>query len=581
MVAVDVKGWPRRLVEKVKTETSMEGRLDSYMKHVQSGGVFGDDVTIDPFMAKYEKEANENGELRWKLWQYKLTRAGCRDRYATEYKSQLAEMTKSGDVRMVEGLYKNCIGEAGKRNANLMKLVATNITEAWIGGRDVAKDMVESWFTYDQNRDSKKTSERKVWEEAMAEIVVQNLWRIDYLERKERGVVKELHRRFGITHFGRYPTGRLWQQWQEKDETGEYGYWLGGYRDDNGVLYQEAQIIENFVESANGGRVKVRIIEARSKLSLARRLKYLDLQYGEKDKISFGVVSAHGDGTGKAVVLGFGSDGVVGVEDIKRLKKGGKLDRVMSYYVPKPSFAFFSCEGAKGKNSLVILYGTKTVSGGGVVSGSEQLVYPEGTSLKLRRGKNGQLFIEARYGAKGGVSARVVGDVPEVDWRKELDYIRENPEKMRVLWDEPLARNKGLIWDAIGPVEGEEIEKYLRSSYFGKEIRIRFRFGSVDDFGKGVVRLNKLDGYVSSPLDYKVVVTRDWPVLAGGALEALIRNIYMARSNYLKFEMFEEYKHQQGVIITTSDSEGTGEELVLDFGHLYPEEIEKRGERAS
>jgi len=262
---------------------------------------------------------------------------------------------------------------------------------------EISNDIVCSWLTLD--RDECKESSIN-YEDRLREIVTNNIQRIIVLREKigdaDGDPIVGLYKLFGITHFARYGE-LLEEQWKSRnDNSSKYGIWIGSYADSNGVFNNDLEAINNFVESAKALGMKVRIVEARGKISVAKRILQLDEKYGENNKISFMVISAHGNGTeGDELILGEVSetnrDGVITASNLTS-KSVSKINNCYDTTMP---IAFNVCRAVdKVEGGLGYEY-SQHVTDGVVVGVATDLT---GIEISLRSDLNNNLRFEFNKG---------------------------------------------------------------------------------------------------------------------------------------------------------------------------------------
>ena len=106
---------------------------------------------------------------------------------------------------------------------------------------------------------------------------------------------KELHERFGITHFGRYDKKMLQRQYEERESQVPYGIVIYPEADRNGAFFQNSsQLAQACLKLLMGG-LETRIVEAGSQKELARRLSRMHKKYSlAGHKFAFAIVAGHG-----------------------------------------------------------------------------------------------------------------------------------------------------------------------------------------------------------------------------------------------------------------------------------------------
>jgi len=159
--------------------------------------------------------------------------------------------------------------------------------------------------------------------------IERNIDKIEELESRRPGIVKNLFKEFGICEFQRYPTEVLLKQFDTKDQDSPYGVVLFTNDDWNDVFDSNAEIIESIFKQTDG-RLIVRIAEFQSKFSILKRIASFDKRYGEKNKISYLILGAHGYKKGFSDVY---------YNDLN----GKGVSRVKDFFVNKPEIILASC----------------------------------------------------------------------------------------------------------------------------------------------------------------------------------------------------------------------------------------------
>ena len=114
------------------------------------------------------------------------------------------------------------------------------------------------------------------------------------IESDSPGSAKELHSRFNISNFGRYPSEVLIDQYKRRNEDIPYGIIIYPVGDHNGSFELSTQTIQKFFNDLKNSKYGMRIVEVGGKFGLAKNLIKLDQKYGLKNKISFRVIAGHG-----------------------------------------------------------------------------------------------------------------------------------------------------------------------------------------------------------------------------------------------------------------------------------------------
>lgn len=168
-----------------------------------------------------------------------------------------------------------------------------------IGDEEVARDMVRSWQVLSEDKITWRTD---------PEIVARNKVQIKELEEWKPGSARSLYDRAGITWFSRYPVKVLKDQFTNFDDvTKPYGVVLSAYYEHNNAFNTAAfvDVFSQYYDELTKLGYSVRILEARSRMTLTRRFVDLNALYGEGRKCQFMIVNAHGSTTG----IRLGDDG--------------------------------------------------------------------------------------------------------------------------------------------------------------------------------------------------------------------------------------------------------------------------------
>ena len=173
---------------------------------------------------------------------------------------------------------------------------------------------------------------------------------IKKLEDKIPGATKVLHQEFKISDFWRYPTEVLVDQYKNRNNTEiPYGVIIFPIADHNGAFNQDTHLIKKLFNDTKG-KYLIRIMEAEGKFSLARNLLSLDKKYGDKHKISFGLLGGHG--TKNSIQFGPTTlNNLFSEKNLLRKKdfEGEGVKKIKSFFEENPSIALVSCSTGKEK----------------------------------------------------------------------------------------------------------------------------------------------------------------------------------------------------------------------------------------
>jgi len=159
--------------------------------------------------------------------------------------------------------------------------------------------------------------------------IERNINKIEELESERPGIVKSLFKEFGICEFQRYPTEVLLKQFDTKDQDYPYGVVLFTNDDWNDAFDSNTEIIESMFKQMDD-KLIMRVAEFQSKLGVLKRIASFNKKYGEKNKISYLMLGAHG------YKKGFGD---VYYNDLD----GQGVGRVKDFFVNKPEIILVSC----------------------------------------------------------------------------------------------------------------------------------------------------------------------------------------------------------------------------------------------
>lgn len=192
--------------------------------------------------------------------------------------------------------------------------------------------------------------------------IERNMTAVFGLEDKRPGIAKLLYKEFGIRNFERYPDSILLTQFDEfKDTEKPYGVMLQATHDWDGAFSSGSKrIIWERMFGQISGRYGFRIVEAKSKMEVIRRLVNLDRKYGEHHKLSFAFIGGHGN----KLSITFGGEhrrNILLYNDL--LGKGS--GKVRGFFEPNPTIVLASCstgvEGGIGQKLSEVI-GAKVIA---------------------------------------------------------------------------------------------------------------------------------------------------------------------------------------------------------------------------
>lgn len=221
-------------------------------------------------------------------------------------------------------------------------------------------------FTKSDDESEKKESQTPVVR------MVEQLIAIQKIEAVRPGATAELHKRFGIRWFSRYPMELLIKQYDERDLQVSYGVYLSATGDWNCSFFSESdkELISHIATQMASIGMSMRIVESQNKVELAKSFISLDKSYGERNKIGLLVIRAHGDK--EHVTLGEYKGQYIDLADLE----GAGFRKSRSFFVDDCILVLDGCSmgrrrgiGQKGSR----IFGTIHASPGITPSGLENI----------------------------------------------------------------------------------------------------------------------------------------------------------------------------------------------------------------
>jgi hypothetical protein len=478
------------------TRTAVNGLLGFYR--------VGDDELKRKVNAEMDRKQDTVGSVEimgntiyGRVWEYKLDRAVNDPNYAPKFKSQVQEyLSANGSTDVVTNLVNMMFPESRYFSDadEVTEKKVTLLAEAVGVPMPQGADMVRSWLTVDigqmMARDTRELDEnvkQNLYVETFRKHVSANIKNILMMKEKTGSdeAVIGLYQEFGITHFGRYPADVLIDQWKNRDDKSmEYGLWIGPYSDWNTAFDDNQQVFSDFVSTAGKNNARVRVVEARGRLSVAKRIKEMNGRYGDEQKISFIVLSGHGEPG--SVQLGEyipnNNDFQIRSEDLS----GKGATKMKNFYVDGMPMVFISCStGVSG--GVAQQYSVYT---GGETYGPE--IPTNISKIHLVRDEKGKLTFENvkfKIGAPGRYDAG--SNVREEEDKRNKQRHKEILESLEV--DD---KYKSLMWEAKGRILLEQVltdkiipavEDDIRKRYLGKEIGMKVGYVVIDEKFAGEV----------------------------------------------------------------------------------------------
>jgi len=172
---------------------------------------------------------------------------------------------------------------------------------------------------------------------------MQNLKALYEVKQSSPEAPKVLLDQFGIVHFARYTHETLLKQYEERKEQKPYGVALFAISDYNGALFNMAMILDTLQNDLAENGYLLRIVEADSKESVARRFVALDRAYGQGEgghKIDFAVIAGHG--SKESIAFG---EGIRKRDRFLTQEMEGKgINRgIETFFTPEAKVVLFSC----------------------------------------------------------------------------------------------------------------------------------------------------------------------------------------------------------------------------------------------
>ncbi|MBI2612211.1 hypothetical protein HYW59_00125 [Candidatus Kaiserbacteria bacterium] len=170
---------------------------------------------------------------------------------------------------------------------------------------------------------------------------------IHSLENKYPGSIKELHSRFGLRRFSRYPAWVLEKQYLERDEVEKpCGVFMSGMEDAGNVFASENDrvVVESTTRQLQELGCAVRFIECNGKQEMFDYFKLLDSSYGTYQKIPFWFIRSHA-GRWDWELGANDDDGHVNEHDFAK----EDFKKMRDYFSDQPTIIFDGCSlGRKG-----------------------------------------------------------------------------------------------------------------------------------------------------------------------------------------------------------------------------------------
>lgn len=508
---------------------------------------------------RLSKKAESEYLIKLLFVDYQIDRAGVDDEIGLDCRKQVLDIfEENGGLGEV---LRNYFRDFMSLDRDQVEVKMRNVVNLLGLDRKMCGDMVKSWSTYQWEKKPHGAGTGEYFRNMM----VGNINRLKALKKKGgEAVIKKLYEDYGITHFGRYPLEILLDQANE--EAGPYGIWLGAYSDHNGAFDGDKSFrgIDEFNLECGELGYGLKIVEARDKLSVIRRLMYLDKKFGNKNKISFVVVNGHGERT--RVDLGKGSDGSMAVDDLS--SKSAEVIKMV--YDSKVIFLFNSCTTGHKQGGLARRYSIYT---GRQSVGPDR---PSGeTQIHLKKKLNGELYFDVEYGGhkkpkaiyfEGGVDkTKGIDDLRRETREMEFGRMIGDPVMMKQTWERQYKGSFSILLGILSKSKLMPLRDRLKRD-FG-ESNIKIGFGLADDRKRQLIEGARLEKVCLASVneDRLNVVFGIGTDEGFGRLASLAYNHIRGRDNLL---VFAEVEGEVG-------GEIVKRRYPVDLRDLYPENIEK------
>lgn len=211
----------------------------------------------------------------------------------------------------------------GLKKGDGSRQAGSDLMRVFLGENGFSADLVSSWIRADLDP-------RQIEE---------NLLSVETLEKERPGIVNALNSEFGITLFGFYSKDVLVDQFDNRDnlET-PYGIYLSARADGSGVFQTTREPIEKLAGEIKG-KSHLRIVEAGSRLEVAKSLVRLDRKYGSSNKIQFAVITGHGQKEDIQFGPRWRKGSLLTIQDLQ----GEGTKRSGEFFVDHPTIILVSC----------------------------------------------------------------------------------------------------------------------------------------------------------------------------------------------------------------------------------------------
>lgn len=201
--------------------------------------------------------------------------------------------------------------------------------------------------------------DQKINKKGFVEALSQEIMSFISLEKKSPGSVARLKRDFNIDFIGRYPQELLLEMLNDNNSEKPYGILVYPKSDHNAVFHSGVFKLENFNKQLKEKGYILRIAEVDGKIGLLKTLLKQNNKHGNVNKISFLVISGHGEKHN----IDF-SRGVYG--NLKSTDINGQgIRRLSDLFKPNATIILESCStGQKGGIAETIsdFFGVKVIA---------------------------------------------------------------------------------------------------------------------------------------------------------------------------------------------------------------------------
>lgn len=302
---------------------------------------------------------------------------------------------------------------------------STNPTETLQNYGLDAKDLYKTWGRNTQRKNRENN-------------IRVNIQTIVNLEKMRPGCSRTLFEEFGIENFARYPEEVLIRQYDNRNNKElSYGVMIMNKSDHNGAFNYDTETIRDMDYQLGNLDYGIRIIECNSKIELISSLGNLDNRYGDRKKIDFAVVGAHGSRTG--MTIGRPESGFANFFNniaqtffiptkysLQNTDMNNPLfQKIKDYFIVEPTWLLWSCSTGKNFNG----FGKKLSKGL-----EAQVIAPDkvssGFSVSISKNQEGKLQFHQSYD-KYSLPRKMFSYIRPLSFRKLRSRIFNKGNEMR------------------------------------------------------------------------------------------------------------------------------------------------------